>query len=315
MTDPATDPVDAALALWDLKGATTTFIAGRENRVYRVTSQGQDLALRFKRPGYRTDAELTSELQWMAAIHAAGLSVPRPIPSRSGPLRSGALLQRVKEQRFDMLGWLGGEPMTAKASPETFRRLGQEIARLHMACDAWTPPPEFTRCFWNVQGLLGEAPVWGRFWDNPSLEAETRTLLHAFRHKATAELTRIEGALDFGLIHADLVGDNVLLHEDRVTFIDFDDGGFGFRLFELATVLLKHHQAPNFSDIIDALLAGYRSLRPIDARHLDLFLALRAVTYVGWIISRWNEPGAEARAGRFTQAARALCQAYLNARQ
>lgn len=297
------DPVDAALALWGLQGARATFIAGRENRVYRVASAGHDLALRFKRPGCRSDAELSSELHWMAAIDAAGLSVPRPILSTAG-----ALLERIGEQRVNMLSWYAGHSMAEMPpSQDTFHTLGQEIARLHDACDAWVPPPEFNRCNWDADGLLGDDPVWGQFWDNPTLDAETRALLIDFRAAAKADLTR-QADLDYGLIHADLVGENVLLKDSTVTFIDFDDGGFGYRLFDLATVVLKLGHTPQIHDLTSALLDGYRSHRAIDVGALDLFVALRAVTYVGWIIPRIAEEGGLARAQSFTSTARTMCQ-------
>lgn len=299
-----TDPVEAALSLWGFAGTHATFIAGRENRVYRVDTPGPSYALRLKRPGYRSDAELTSELQWMAAMDAAGLSVPKPLPSTTG-----ALLERIGDQRVDMLGWCTGAPLTP--SPEAFHRLGARIARLHMACDAWTPQTGFTRHSWDAEGLVGEAPNWGRFWDNPSLDPDARALFVAFRQFAAEELASLGAALDTGLIHADLVVDNVLTEGADITFIDFDDGGYGYRLFELATVLVKHHAAPDFDALTDALLAGYRSHRALDAGPLDLFLALRAVTYVGWIMPRRDEPGADARAARFVRSARTLCQSVL----
>jgi len=40
-------------------------------------------------------------------------------------------------------------------------------------------------------------------------------------------------------------------------------------------------------------------------------MAIRAMTYVGWIVPRMAEDGAQARNARFIQQARALAQAYL----
>ena len=71
------DVCAAALKLWGLEGADCAFVAGRENQVFRVDHSGETFALRIKRPGYRTKAELQSELDWMAAMDAAGLAVPR----------------------------------------------------------------------------------------------------------------------------------------------------------------------------------------------------------------------------------------------
>ena len=45
--------------------------------------------------------------------------------------------------------------------------------------------------------------------------------------------------------------------------------------------------------------------------YLDLFLALRAVTYVGWIVPRIDEPGSPGRNTRFIKDAEDLCGAWL----
>lgn len=308
MSDPL---ARQALARWGLEDAGCEFVVGRENRVYRVRTPQGEFALRVRRPGYRSPEELASELHWLAAMDAAGLSVPRPQPARSG-----AMIEQVGGHAVDLVGWLpgrrfAGEPLAPADAAPLFERLGREIARLHEACDRWRPPPGFVRGRWDADGLLGEAPQWGRFWENPTLDADTRGLLVRFRDAARHALDAHAGTLDHGLIHADLVRDNLLVDGDRIRLLDFDDGGFGFRLFDLATVLLKAVDAPDRDARAASLLAGYRGLRPMDDRCLPLFLALRAVTYVGWIVPRMGEPEAAARNARFVADAREHCAAFL----
>ena len=98
-------PVDASLAAWGLEGASCTFVAGRENQVYRVSTNAGDFALRIKRPGYRDEAELLSELHWLEAMERAGLHVPRPLPSRLAIRLAGQ--RRTAPPRCWMLCWQG----------------------------------------------------------------------------------------------------------------------------------------------------------------------------------------------------------------
>ena len=305
------DPVEDALALWGMTGADCAFVAGRENRVYRVDHECESFALRFKRPGYRDLAELTSELDWLTEMARAGLVVPAPHLSRNGKR-----LVELKGHYVDMVTWLTGTPMGRSrerlqlADPlRTFTDLGAEMARLHLACDAWTVPEGFTRCTWDAEGLLGEAPLWGRFWENPTLDAPTRDMLQEFRKTALRALSQID--LDTGLIHADLVRENVMIDGTKLHLIDFDDGGYGYRLFDMATTLLKNRAEPAYPALKQALLDGYRKVRPLDMTHLDLFLALRAATYVGWIMPRMGEPGSLVRNARFIEDARDLCDIWL----
>lgn len=310
-----TDLAQQAAAAWGLGHARLRFVAGRENQVYRVTvASAGHYALRIKRPGYRRSIELESELQWMAALDQAGLLVPRPVPS----LR-GRLLEEVGGHQVDLLTWLPGQTLGAALQEDPphdfddlFHALGRQMARLHGASDAWVPPAGFARARWDAEGLLGEAPVWGRFWDHTSLSAEDRRLFGHFRSVARRELQRLQDRLDFGLIHADLVRENVLLHGDRIGLLDFDDGGWGYRAFDLATTLLKFIGWPTYPVLRDALLRGYQAMRPLDLDTLDLFLALRAATYVGWVVPRLGEDGAQERSLRYVATAREVCQRCLS---
>ena len=156
-----------------------------------------------------------------------------------------------------------------------------------------------------------EQPVWDRFWDNPTLAPEERSLLIQVREAANRQLAELEDELDYGLIHADLLRENVILDGERVQLIDFDDGGYGFRLFDVATTLLKNLQEPDYKVLESALLRGYRSVRPMDTQHLGLFLLLRSLTYVGWIIQRLNEDNAEDRNRRNVGIACKLARDFL----
>src|SRR6185437_11237099 len=107
------------------------------------------------------------------------------------------------------------------------------------------PPPGFHRHAWNTTGLMGEQPLWGRFWELEALQPEERRLL---------ERTR-------GAIAADLVPENLLVDDGRLCVIDFDDAGFGWHLFELATSLYFITDGEAFQLARDALIEGYRSER------------------------------------------------------
>jgi Ser/Thr protein kinase RdoA (MazF antagonist) len=304
-----------AVARWPISVASLELAAQRENIVYAVTNiRGEKFALRRHRQGYHTVVELESELAWMAALAERGVAVPSPCMSKSGKR-----IETVNGHQFDLLTWMPGTSMGKAGTPldlpdrqKTLFNLGAALARLHEASDAWQQPPGFSRHVWNAEGLLGEKPFWGRFWENPDLsEVECELLLKARAH-AQKKIRRIAPHLDYGLIHADPVRENVLVEGDKVQLIDFDDGGFGFRLFDLATVLLKCRSEQDYNGLSDNLLAGYHSVRKLDVTHLQFMIALRAFTYVGWIISRRDETWAPARLERFKIDALHFAEAILS---
>jgi Ser/Thr protein kinase RdoA (MazF antagonist) len=305
-----------AARLWGFAPPQIALAARRENVVWRAEDARGAFALRLHRVGYRSECELISELQWMEALVYGGLNVPRPLPSHSGQL-----VEEVGGTLVDVLTWLPGRPVGLQAQLDVpdrtgfCRDLGALLAQLHVISDAWPPPSGFTRPAWDRAGLLGDAPLWGPFWDNPGLTRTQRDTLQAARTKADAHLARIESGLDYGLIHADALSENILIHEGRLSLIDFDDGGWGFRDFELATFLMRFLPAPDYPAMRAALLAGYAARRVVDPATLDLFILLRALTYPGWIIPRLHEPGGDERSARAIRTALPLAEAYLTSEE
>ncbi len=117
---------------------------------------------------------------------------------------------------------------------------------------------------------------------------------------------------DFGLIHADVLRENVVETPDGLALIDFDDGGFGFRLYDLGTALVQNLEEPNLAPIAGALVAGYRRARPapdLDANTLTLFVLLRCFASAGWIVSR--APRTDPRQGLYAARALRLARYFL----
>ena len=120
---------------------------------------------------------------------------------------------------------------------------------------------------------------------------------------------------DYGLIHADLVRENVLVDGAHLNLIDFDDAGFGWRMFDIATALHKNRDEPDYPALADALVTGYRAVRPLgedDLAQMDLFMVIRSFTYLGWIQIRKNETGSARRLERIVKTAIADSGRYLD---
>lgn len=285
MTDPrATE----AAALWH--GTPLRLIVARENAVFEMAlPDGTRAALRLHRAGYQDAASIRSELWWCAELAALGLPVPTPLP-----LPDGALLATLPDGRHaSAIRWLPGTPIGAAgqllAHPVPVQidlhfRLGQLLRRLHQASDSLTRPEGFTRPRWDMDGLVGEAPLWGRYWEHPSASYVQSAAQLAARDAVRSGLARhaAQGG-DFGLIHADVLRENILISRGEIALIDFDDSGFGFRLYDLGTVLSQNQYEPARDDLRDALMAGYGTQ---DVEMVELFTLARILASVGWTIPR-----------------------------
>ncbi|MFK0164424.1 homoserine kinase [Rhizobium sp. NPDC090279] len=308
--------VREALDHWSARAHEPVLMKYRENAVFRITLEdGQFAALRLHRPGYHDETSLRSELHFMAALKLGGLDVPSPVPTmnRQSLVRLPAN-RHFPDQHADVVSWIDGVPLGQSGTPLSqsiemqeaiFFRIGQNMAAMHALADAWEPPERFRRPAWDADGLVGEKPLWGRFWDCRGLSSESTIALSALRHELRRALANVDRQnLDYGLIHADLVRENIFLTgtEGNVAFIDFDDAGHGFRLFDLATTLLKNRSEPAYPAIEKALVSGYRSRRTLsDAAlaSLPLFMVLRNLTYIGWLAERPEIPDAAERLSRY----------------
>lgn len=309
-----------ALAQWHATPQQPRLLKYRENAVFKVQLDGKAAALRLHRPGYHGIAALSSELAWVAELARKGMNVPSPLSTPDG--RTFVELPATAElgiQYADIMSWIDGRPLGETGVPFTdtpdrlaaiFTTIGATMADLHNLSDNWSSPSGFARPAWNADGLLGEGPLWGRFWDCDGLSSEQRLLLGVLRRRLRIALDRLQDRdLDYGLIHADLVRENIFVDGDTVAFIDFDDAGFGWRMFDVATALLKNRREPHYDRIVAALVAGYRQKRQLsgaDLATLPFFLVLRSLTYIGWIAERPEIPDAAPRLSRFVDEALSL---------
>jgi Ser/Thr protein kinase RdoA (MazF antagonist) len=309
-----------ALSLWGI-GGEPVLLKYRENAVFRTRlPDGRSAALRLHRPNYHREEALRAELDFSAYLASDGLNVPQPIPARDGSLFVVSETSADGTRQFaSLVSWMDGAPLGRTGIPldlppklaiETFHRLGSLFATLHASADRYPHPPGFMRPRWDLDGLLGEAPLWGRFWDCPGLDPRRAAALTRLREDLLARLQGFEThTLDFGLIHADGVRENIMLSGGVIGLIDFDDFGFGFRLFELATALFKNREEACYLDLEAALLDGYGRNRPLPARAaelLNLFTVLRSLTYIGWAAAR---PEMAAKVERYADEALTLATA------
>lgn len=316
----------AALEQWPGEYEQPELLKYRENAVFSVRrSDGERFALRVHRYDYHSDAALHSELSWMKQLGDLGVNVPPIIPAEDGRLFVSVSADSVPEARqVDMLGWLTGTPIgsaehgldvSGPAASELYREVGRLAARLHNETAAMVLPEGFTRHSWCDEGLLGDNPLWGRFWDLDLLTDDQRDLLDRARRRGLADLAAIGKSSDcFGLIHADFVPENLLKVNESLQLIDFDDAGFGWHMFELATALYFILDDPEYPQLRDALIEGYRSSRSLSeeqAATLPLFLFLRGTTYLGWVQTRSETETAKEMGPFFVERTCYLAKDYL----
>jgi len=251
--------------------------------------------------------------------------VPRHVLSNTGNSFETIHIEGFDGARqVDMFHWIDGRQLGSieqgVAAPagdiaDIYRDVGGLAAKLHNHSSVWDVPAGFRRHAWDAEGLVGDRPFWGRFWELDALSQVQRRLFVRFRQTLFRELSDLGTRPDgYGLIHADLVPENILVDGSHLQVIDFDDAGYGWHLFELATTLYFIRREPFYETARDALIEGYRKVRPIADTHLarlPMFLAARGSTYLGWVHTRQGEPAAREMTPQLIELAVAATEDYL----
>lgn len=318
----------AAVSLWPLECVRLEPIKVRENAVYAVhTADARRVVLRVHRLGYHSDEALRSEFAWLQALGEHGIEVPRPVLSNNGNAFELVDFAGVPGPRqVDVFEWIDGHQLGSVDGglttdlewiARTYGTVGELAAKMHnQSCD-WQQPPDFERHSWCDEGLVGQTPLWGRFWELEALSLQQRRRFEHVRDRVFEDLTSYGKDPDrFGLIHADLVPENILVDADRLRIIDFDDAGFGWYMFEIATSLYFIRRETYYETARDALIAGYRRHRQLADEHvrrLPMFLAARGTTYLGWVHTRKGEAAAHEMTPQLIELALLAADDYVEA--
>lgn len=289
-----------ALDAFGIVAAELKPISNTENAVFRATEAetGTLYAIRLHRPGYHRLEVLEAERRWTEHLAEVGMIVPTG--RRTGDGRWYAKVDTPEADAWRYAGvtlWHRGRTLETILGDDRgpvawpwFGRLGGLIAQTHAHSADWTVPPGFTRHRLDRDGIVGETPFWGRFWDSHCFDAAEQDLLAVARALVDARLAELErDGAEFGLIHADSHAGNVLVSGERLGLIDFDDCGFGWFVHDFGVALYSAWDTPHFAAVKDAFLSGYAAVRALPAdidAQLDLFLLIRSLMLAGWRADR-----------------------------
>lgn len=301
------------LDLWrETEAGRATLINLSENHSFRVDTAGGSTVLRVHRPGYQSAASIESELAWLEALrHDTDLPVVHPLPGRDG-----RLVQEI-DGRFAVLFAFreGSEPN--RGDPALFRTIGAFAATAHRHAETWQRPPGFSRPTWSAQTMLTPDGLWGDWRKAPGAD-RVRDVLDRATDALVVDLDAYGQTPDrFGLIHADMRLANLLIDGDRTVLLDFDDCGFGWFLYDLASALSFIDTGPDAALLQAAWLDGYTAIRPLtegDRTIIPAMILLRRMVLLAWIGTHGETALAQAHAPHFAHDTARLAKAWLDQR-
>jgi Ser/Thr protein kinase RdoA (MazF antagonist) len=213
-------------------------------------------------------------------VQANGLCVPEPVQTISNDTQTAALYTYINGQNQSV------DALTA----EEVQRIGHNLARLHQMPLQVKPRPRL-----DVPGLFGEDGVYALNEDTmtylkPAQQELMQKVIH--RIQETTQSLDADGD-DFGLIHADLLLQNVLFQEDRLCLLDWEYCGYGYYLYDLTPLLWQLKTSSRYQVFKDALWQGYNTVRPLPQEHqqtLEILIGARHVASIRWVIQNRHLP-------------------------
>lgn len=261
-----------------------------ENATFRIEApDGRAGILRVHRSGYHTHQEIASELAWSKALREdAGLVTPVPVPTQRGAQIVAVRAAPLPDERYCvMFEELPGAAPDDGLVSDWATRLGTIAATIHRHGASWQAPAWFHRFAWDLDTTVGAIPRWGSWRDAPGVGRDELRLLGAAHERVADALVRFgRGADRYGLVHADLRLGNLLARDRHVAVIDFDDCGYGWFLWDLATALTFIEDRSDVPGFVSSWVAGYRTVGELGAEaeaEIPTLLLLRRLQLLAWI--------------------------------
>ena len=273
-------------------------ISRAENVSFYVEDEKSErYVLRIHRPEYHTLRELISEQIWTEALLAENIDVPIVVRTTNKE-RYTQISVNGDPRNAGLLRWVDGKSLRelSQVSRNTdnlsriYRAIGNLLAVLHEQASRWNPPGDFVRHSFDENGLMGEQPFWGRFWEASDLTPKQLDHLFSMRNRIYALLTQLPKDRDvYSLIHADLHTGNLISHGDNLHIIDFDDAGFGWHCYDFAVALSEVQEPEIRIPLMESLFEGYEEKRHLTnwvKKLVPLFNVIRHLVHIGWIDAR-----------------------------
>jgi Ser/Thr protein kinase RdoA (MazF antagonist) len=316
-----TQLAEHSLALFKLPQVSSLeMINLSENVTFRLDcADGTSFALRIHRDGYHSREAIASELAWAMELRNNGLAItPAPVAGRNGELIQQASHASMQHPRHIVLfRWEEGtEPAIKSDLSQSFSILGEIAARMHIHARQWQRPQWFTRHLWNFETALGEtAPHWGRWRNGLGVDAKIADVFERTVQVIGQRLSAYgQSKENFGLVHADMRLANLLIHNDQVKLLDFDDCGFSWFMYDAATTVSFHEHEPQVPALIESWKEGYRRIASLSARdeaEIPTFLMLRRLLLVAWLGTHREVDLAHQLGSDYARQSVDLCEAFL----
>ncbi len=256
-------------------------IRGVNDTYLLQTPDGERLAVRVTRCGWRDQESIETEQRILAAFSNSGLAVPRPYLNNEGRW-SSAVHAPEGERYISITGWLPGASLRSSRAPTGVELLGSLLAEIHEFKVAEIEQVPILGIVEELQSFLPfvEKALHCRSEDF-QLYCETLSLLQD-------RLMTKHFDAPYGFCHGDIHAGNALFDEKTcVSLLDFDVSGQWYQCFDVASFLWSVELFEWPEKLGELFLRGYQSTRPLNDTEFNLMPAMILARDL-WHIGTWS---------------------------
>jgi amicoumacin kinase len=268
--------------------STLSHLRDSANAIFEFERDGQPYILRLTPSAARSVEMIHAEMDFIDYLSQNRGHVAHPLRSLAGNLveTAGEGENALFACVFEKVP--GIHPENEAVTDEVIQMVGQALGSMHLLSKAYQPPGP-RRPHWHeidVFQLVPEIP------EDQVLVRQRCADMLKYLHTLPVEDD------SYGLIHADPEPYNYLLHDGRLTFIDFDDSCYHWYAFDVAVAVQYLCICANLETervqpqhVWDRFYAGYQQENHLSDFWLDqipLFLQLRVMEDYAFSEMTWD---------------------------
>ncbi|WP_009633543.1 phosphotransferase [Synechocystis sp. PCC 7509] len=253
------------------------------NDTYLIETEQKQYILRVYRHSWRTKEEIDFELELLNFLYKANVAVSYPLEKRTGGFIT-AIAAPEGTRYTALFSYAPGKVVDKKINSEQSRKLGETVATIHQATDNFKS--SFNRPELNSEYLL-----------DSSINAIAPLYKHRkndidYLYKQAENLKNNLIALDlpncspfYGICIGDVHAGNTHFNQlNQPTLFDFDQCGYGWRVFDIGKFINTAIVWKLESKIISSFLEGYQTIRQlneIELRAIPMFTKIAHIWVMG----------------------------------
>lgn len=270
--------------------------------IYQLRSDTHCYTLRVYRHGIHARDDIEFEVAALNFLRSRGAKVAYPIEKRDGGYISE--IEAPEGLRYVVItthahgsvpGYCGQKHIYERDAC----LFGESVAELHELSEGFECNHERRKL--DIDYLFESSVEVVRTYIRESAlflhkeRADSQEKLHAAILAVKENLlTVIPDDLDVGFCHGDCHGSNVHNDNGELTQFDFEDCGFGYRVYDIATFKWAIHGEDKENELWSSFLKGYASIRQpgsADLLAIPVFVIIRQLWWIAFIISNLEDFG------------------------